>query len=206
MSTSSAAKPQFTHLHLHSEYSLLDGANRIGPLLKRVADLGMKSVALTDHGNLFGIAEFFLAANKAGIKPILGIEAYVAPEKRGMRAKSKIGPDGGFHLVLLAQTNEGWGNLVKLSSDAYLNGFYHKPRMDHESLAQWSTGLIESMDTWVHRSPSIFGSLNRVGMKNTGMPRSKKQSGMPKCLGQIRMVNRASTLSCNVLTSKIKRP
>ena len=142
MSTPSAAKPQFTHLHLHSEYSLLDGANRIGPLLKRVADLGMKSVALTDHGNLFGIAEFFLAANKAGIKPILGIEAYVAPEKRGMRAKSKIGPDGGFHLVLLAQTNEGWGNLVKLSSDAYLNGFYHKPRMDHESLAQWSTGLI----------------------------------------------------------------
>jgi len=136
------AHPQFTHLHLHSEYSLLDGANRIEPLLQRVADLGMTSVALTDHGNLFGAAEFFLAANKVGIKPILGIEAYVAPEQRTMRAKSKIGPDGGFHLVLLARTDEGWGNLVKLSSDAYLKGFYHKPRMDRQTLAQWSDGLI----------------------------------------------------------------
>lgn len=139
---SPTATPQFTHLHLHSEYSLLDGANRITPLLQRVADLGMTSVALTDHGNLFGAAEFFLAANAVGIKPILGIEAYVAPEQRTMRAKSKIGPDGGFHLVLLARTSEGWGNLVKLSSDAYLNGFYHKPRMDRETLRTWSQGLI----------------------------------------------------------------
>ncbi len=139
---STATTPKFTHLHLHSEYSLLDGANRIKPLLKRVADLGMTSVALTDHGNLFGAAEFFSAANKVGIKPILGIEAYVAPEQRTMRAKSKVGPDGGFHLVLLARNDEGWGNLVKLSSDAYLKGFYHKPRMDRETLAQWSGGLI----------------------------------------------------------------
>jgi DNA polymerase-3 subunit alpha len=102
----------------------------------------MTSVALTDHGNLFGAAEFFLAANSVGIKPILGIEAYVAPEQRTMRAKSKLGPDGGFHLVLLARTDEGWGNLVKLSSDAYLKGFYHKPRMDRETLSRWSKGLI----------------------------------------------------------------
>jgi len=135
-------QPRFAHLHLHSEYSLLDGHNRIDRLVHRVAELGMTSVALTDHGNLFGAAEFHAAATKAGIKPILGIEAYVAAESRSQRSKSPHGPAGGFHLVLLARTNEGWGNLLKLSSDAYLNGFYHKPRMDKETLAKWSSGLI----------------------------------------------------------------
>ncbi|MCP4757954.1 MAG: DNA polymerase III subunit alpha [Planctomycetes bacterium] len=133
---------RFVHLHLHSEYSLLDGHNRITRLVNRVAELGMTAVALTDHGNLYGAAEFYGAAHKAGIKPILGIEAYVAPEARTMRSPSKLGPDGGFHLVLLARTNEGWGNLLRLSSDAFLNGFYRKPRMDKETLAAKSTGLI----------------------------------------------------------------
>ena len=132
----------FTHLHLHSEYSLLDGHNRIKPLVERIAELGMTAVALTDHGNLFGAAEFYTVAKRAGIKPILGIEAYVAPEARTKRAKSTLGPDGGFHLVLLARNNQGWQNLLKLSSDAYMNGFYHKPRMDRETLEQWSEGLI----------------------------------------------------------------
>ena len=134
--------PPFVHLHLHSEYSLLDGANRIQPLVQRVADLGMTAVALTDHGNLHGAVEFYTAAKEAGVKPILGIEAYVAPEQRTLRAKSQEGPDGGFHLVLLARNNEGWANLSRLSSDAYLNGFYHKPRMDRETLDRWSSGLI----------------------------------------------------------------
>ena len=141
-STAHSAEHRFAHLHLHSEYSLLDGANRIKPLLQHVADLGMTAVALTDHGNLHGAVEFYTAAQKCGIKPILGIEAYVAPEQRAMRAKSTKGPDGGFHLVLLARTNTGWGNLLRLSSDAYLQGFYHKPRMDRTTLEQFGEGLI----------------------------------------------------------------
>ena len=136
------ATATFTHLHLHSEYSLLDGHNRISPLIERIAELGMTAVALTDHGNLFGAAEFHTVAKRAGIKPILGIEAYVAPEARTVRAKSTLGPDRGFHLVLLARNNQGWKNLLKLSSDAYLKGYYHKPRMDRETLEQWSEGLI----------------------------------------------------------------
>ncbi len=142
MTTPTPDSPRFTHLHLHSEYSLLDGHNRITRLVNRVADLGMTAVALTDHGNLYGAAEFHIAARNAGIKPILGIEAYVAPESRTMRSPSKLGPDGGFHLVLLARTNEGWGNLLKLSSDAFLKGFYRKPRMDKKTLADQSAGLI----------------------------------------------------------------
>ncbi len=134
--------PRFTHLHLHSEYSLLDGHSRISPLIERIAELGMTSVALTDHGNLFGAAEFFTTAKKAGVKPILGIEAYVAPEARALHRPSQLGPDGGFHLVLLARTTQGWQNLLRLSSDAYLSGFYRKPRMDKEILSELSEGLI----------------------------------------------------------------
>ncbi len=136
------ASPRFTHLHLHSEYSLLDGHSRITPLIERIADLGMTSVALTDHGNLFGAAEFYTSAKKAGVKPILGIEAYVAPEARTDHRPSTAGPDGGFHLVLLARTTRGWQNLLRLSSDAYLKGFYRKPRMDKDILSDLSEGLI----------------------------------------------------------------
>ncbi len=142
MAIETTKPPRFTHLHLHSEYSLLDGHNRIQRLVDRIAELGMDSVAVTDHGNLFAAAEFYTIATRAGIKPILGIEAYVAPESRTMRKKSELGPDGGFHLVLLARNDVGWGNLLRLSSDAYLNGFYHKPRMDKETLAAHAEGLI----------------------------------------------------------------
>jgi len=131
----------FVHLHLHSEYSLLDGGNKIDALLHRVKELGMDAVAVTDHGNLFGAYEFYSKAKAAKIKPILGIEAYVALGDRRDRHPTGI-RDGGFHLVLLAQNNEGWKNLVKLSSDSFLHGFYYKPRMDHETLRQWSSGLI----------------------------------------------------------------
>ncbi len=133
--------PRFVHLHLHTEYSLLDGANRIDRLLARVKELGMDAVAVTDHGNLHGAVEFFTQATAAGVKPILGIEAYVAPADRRDRTTTGVA-DGGFHLVLLAESNTGWANLVKLSSDAFLNGFYYKPRMDKETLTRWSEGLI----------------------------------------------------------------
>jgi len=131
----------FVHLHLHSEYSLLDGGNKIDALLKRVKELGMNAVAVTDHGNLFGAFEFYTKAKSAKIKPILGIEAYVAVKDRKERKPTGI-RDGGFHLVLLAENNTGWEHLVKLSTDSYLEGFYYKPRMDHETLERWSDGLI----------------------------------------------------------------
>ena len=119
----------------------MDGANKIDSLLARVKELGMDSVAVTDHGNLFGAYEFYTKAVKAKVKPVLGIEAYVALGDR--RDKNPTGiRDGGFHLVLLAENNAGWDNLVKLSSDSYLQGFYYKPRMDHEVLEQFSGGLI----------------------------------------------------------------
>ena len=133
--------PKFAHLHLHSEYSLLDGGNRIKKLVARVKALGMDSVAVTDHGNLFGALEFYLEAREQGIKPILGIEAYVAPGDRRDRTHTGV-VDGGFHLVLLAQDLDGWRNLLKLSSDAFLNGFYYKPRMDKSTLAEFNRVLI----------------------------------------------------------------
>ncbi len=134
----------FAHLHLHTEYSLLDGGNRIDRLMDRVAESGMTSVAITDHGNLFGCIEFYHAARKRKLKPILGIEAYVARGSRHERGggNSSPGKAGGHHLVLLAENNTGWSNLLKLSSDAFLEGFYYKPRMDRETLEQWGEGLI----------------------------------------------------------------
>jgi DNA polymerase-3 subunit alpha len=139
--------PRFVHLHLHSEYSLLDGGNRIDRLINRVKELGMDAVALTDHGNMHGAIQFYNKAKDAGIKAILGIEAYVAPDIDGAVSDRKDRTfkgvaDGGFHLVLLAENLEGWRNLLKLSSDAFIHGYYFKPRMDKSTLAQWSTGLI----------------------------------------------------------------
>jgi DNA polymerase-3 subunit alpha len=145
--TAAQGDPVFAHLHLHSEYSLLDGGNKIGRLLKRVKELGMDAVAVTDHGNMFGAMEFYWKAKETGVKPILGIEAYVAVDRDGKegdrRDKTHTGEkDGGWHLVLLAENLAGWRNLLKLSSDAFLNGFYYKPRMDKSTLSQWSDGII----------------------------------------------------------------
>jgi len=142
-----ASKHRFVHLHLHSQYSLLDGANRIDDLVKRVRELGMDSVAVTDHGNLFGAVELYTMAKAAGVKPILGIEAYVAPDVNGRSSdrtdRTYTGvADGGFHLVLLAEDDTGWRNLLKLSSDSFVHGFYYKPRMDKTTLEQWGDGLI----------------------------------------------------------------
>ncbi len=134
---------QFAHLHLHTEYSLLDGGNRIDKLVKRVAELGMTSVGITDHGNIFGHVAFYAACRDKGIKPILGVEAYVTPPGKPRTDRTYSGGgEGGYHLVLLAENLTGWKNLLVLCSEAYLTGFYYKPRIDRELLAKHSEGLI----------------------------------------------------------------
>lgn len=131
----------FTHLHLHSEYSLLDGAISFDKLFKQCKQLQMPAVALSDHGNMFGAVAFYLKAIDAGIKPIIGIEAYVAPASRFDKQKSGI-QDSSYHLVLLAENNTGYKNLLKLASIGYLEGFYYRPRIDKQILAELSKGLI----------------------------------------------------------------
>jgi DNA polymerase-3 subunit alpha len=133
----------FVHLHTHSEFSLLDGANRLTDLVNRAAHFEMPGLALTDHGAMFGAWSFQKAARKGGVKPILGMEAYVAPGDR--RDRSRSGTERAYaHLVLLARDREGYKNLVKLSSIGYTEGFYHKPRVDREVLERHSAGLIVS--------------------------------------------------------------
>ncbi|HON91311.1 MAG TPA: DNA polymerase III subunit alpha [Sedimentisphaerales bacterium] len=131
----------FTHLHLHTQYSLLDGAISFEPLFAQCKKLGMDSVAITDHGNMFGALEFYIKAKAAGIKPIIGIEAYIAPGSRHDKSKSSIS-DAAYHLILLADNNTGYRNLLKLASIGYTEGFYYRPRIDKEVLAQFNEGLI----------------------------------------------------------------
>jgi len=135
-----AAVP-FVHLHCHTEYSLLDGAIRTKDLVRKAAEFGMPAVAITDHGNLYGAIEFYQAAEKAGIRPIVGCEAYVAPGSLRDR-NGASGKQAAFHLTLLAADAEGYRNLVKLITAAHLEGFYYKPRVDKELLAEHSRGLI----------------------------------------------------------------
>jgi DNA polymerase III subunit alpha len=131
----------FVHLHVHTQYSLLDGANPVSSLLERAAQLQMPALAITDHGNLFGAVEFYQKAHAAGVKPIIGCEMYVAPKSR--LDKEPSGPHNEYnHLILLARDNTGYRNLLKLVSAAHLEGFYYKPRIDKELLAQHSEGLI----------------------------------------------------------------
>lgn len=130
--------PKFTHLHTHSHYSLLDGLSKIDELVARTKELGMDSLAVTDHGVLYGAVEFYKKAKKAGIKPILGVEIYVAPKHRTHKETA----DRYYHLILLAETSEGWHNIVKLVSRAHLEGFYYKPRVDKELLREYCRGII----------------------------------------------------------------
>ena len=129
-------KDTFTHLHLHTEYSLLDGVGKIDDYLKRAKELGMKSIAITDHGNMFGAIEMYKKAIKNGIKPIIGIEAYISEFEK----EKKEGRN--FHLILLAKNEKGYKNLMKISSEAYINGFYYKPRIDKEYLKNHNEGII----------------------------------------------------------------
>jgi len=130
----------FVHLHVHSEYSLLDGSGKIPRLIARAKELGMPALALTDHGTMFGVVEFFHAAREAGIRPLIGVEAYLSP--RGMKDKEARVDRDPPHLLLLAQTDEGYRNLLQIATAAQLEGFYYKPRIDREYLAAHSEGLI----------------------------------------------------------------
>lgn len=131
---------KFTHLHTHSHYSLLDGLAKIDDLVNRAKELGMEAIALTDHGNLYGAIEFYKKAKKAGIKPIIGVETYVAPFGR-FNKRPKI-DDRRYHLILLAANQTGWKNLIHLVTKSHLEGFYYKPRIDKELLRQHHEGLI----------------------------------------------------------------
>src|SRR5919198_2146899 len=131
----------FVHLHTHSEYSLLDGASRIATLFGRAAEFQMPAVALTDHGGMFGALNFYEAGRETGVKPILGVEAYVAP---GSRFDRTPGEDAEKyrHLTILARNEAGYRNLLQLVTDAHIDGFYLRPRIDKEILAERSGGLI----------------------------------------------------------------
>lgn len=131
----------FAHLHVHTEYSLLDGSNKIEEYAARVKELGMNAAAITDHGVMYGVIDFYKAAKKEGIKPILGCEVYVAPNSRFDR-ETVHGEDRYYHLVLLAENNTGYGNLVKIVSRGFVDGYYYKPRVDMEVLLKYHEGII----------------------------------------------------------------
>ena len=132
----------FVHLHVHTEYSLLDGAIRINRMLDKARNLGMESVAITDHGNMFGVVPFYDQATKAGIKPIIGCEVYVAPGDRQNRAPSTDGSPNAYHLILLVMNDQGYRNLSALVTLGHLEGFYYHPRVDMALLREYNTGLI----------------------------------------------------------------
>src|SRR6202142_2797913 len=200
------APPNFVHLHLHTDYSLLDGACEIGELTAEAARPGMPAVAVTDHGNLFAAANFYHQATTHGVKPIIGCEMYVAPDNHKTRGTEA---ERSNHLVLLCETDEGYRNLMQLVSTGYLDGFYYKPRVDHELLAKHSKGLIalsaclrgevadalladkyEQAKTSAYRLRDIFGKGNFFlevqdqGLEqdvrvNRELVRLSKESGIP---------------------------
>ena len=147
----------FTHLHVHTEYSLLDGCCRIKKLIDKTAELGQKSIAITDHGVMYGCIDFYKYAREKGVKPIIGFEVYVAPKSRFYKVKV---PDTPYsHLVLLCKNNLGYQNLIKLVSAGFTEGFYMKPRVDRELLEKYSKGLV-------CLSACLAGEIPRAIMKN----------------------------------------
>ena len=183
----------FVHLHVHSHYSLLDGVTRVDGLIARCAELGMGACALTDHGNLFGAIEFYKEAKGAGIKPIIGSELYVAPDRRDIK-EPIAGVKPYYHMVLLCENETGYHNLCKLSTAGYLDGFYHKPRVDDALLAEHADGLIattaclsgripaaiveddlETAEAYLHKYMDIFGKDRfLVELMNHGLPEEHK--------------------------------
>ena len=133
----------FTHLHTHTEYSLLDGSNKIKEYVARVKELGMTAAAITDHGAMFGVIDFYKEAKAAGIKPILGCEVYVAPNSRFDKELTG-GEDRYYHLVLLAENNKGYANLMKIVSRGYVEGFYYRPRVDKALLTSEERALMRT--------------------------------------------------------------
>ena len=147
----------FAHLHVHTEYSLLDGSNKIKEYVARVKELGMNSAAITDHGVMYGVIEFYREAKKAGINPVLGCEVYVAPNSRFDREVTG-GDDRYYHLVLLAENDKGYANLMKIVSKGFTEGYYYKPRVDREVLREYHEGIIAL-------SACLAGEVQRYLMK-----------------------------------------
>src|SRR3989344_6732778 len=133
-------KNKFVHLHVHTEYSLLDGLSKITKLFRHVKELGMDSIAISDHGAMYGVIEFYKKAKREGIKPILGMEAYTT--NVDLKERPESGKFKNFHLLLMAKNKEGYKNLMKLTSIAHLEGYYYRPRVDRATLAKYSKGLI----------------------------------------------------------------
>lgn len=162
---SHASPPQFAHLHLHTHFSLLDGATRIKPLMQRVRDMNMPAVAISDHGNLFGAIDFYRTAIDAGVKPIIGCEMYMAPGDR--RTKDGGGmKEASYHLLLLAMDLTGYQNLLRLASIAYLEGFYYRPRIDKETLREHHAGLICTSTCLGGEIPQALLKKNRAAAEN----------------------------------------
>lgn len=145
----------FAHLHVHTEYSLLDGSNKIKEYVKRVKELGMDSAAITDHGVMYGVIDFYKACKEEGINPVLGCEIYVAPNSRFDKELTG-GEDRYYHLVLLAENNTGYDNLMKIVSRGFTEGYYYKPRVDMELLREHHEGIIALSACLAGRCQDIF--------------------------------------------------
>jgi DNA polymerase III subunit alpha len=209
----------FVHLHNHTQYSLLDGACRIDDILKTAVKMKMPALAITDHGNLFGAIDFYRAARKLKIKPIIGIETYVAPESLHKKAGMKGFTESGFHLVLLAKNETGYRNLIKLSSIGYIEGFYHKPRIDKEVLKLHAEGIIASSaclngevaknilngrhdeaEKAARDYLDIFGSENFfLELQNHGMPEEERVAAQIKALAKRLGVRLVATNDCHYM-------
>ena len=157
----------FTHLHLHTEYSLLDGACRINQLVLKAKELGMQSLAITDHGNMYGAVDFYKACKKNGIKPIIGCEVYVAPRTRF--DKEKVLDKDYNHLILLCKNEIGYKNLIKLVSMSFTEGYYYKPRVDHDILEKYSEGLICLSACLAGEIPQALLQRDYEGAKRTAL-------------------------------------
>jgi DNA polymerase-3 subunit alpha len=157
----------FVHLHNHSEYSLLDGAAKITDMVAEAKKLGMPAMAITDHGSMYGVVDFYKAALKEGIKPILGCEVYLAPESRLNRQGSR--DDNAYHLVLLAENNEGYQNLMRLVTLGHREGFYYKPRIDKELLRRYSKGLICLSGCLGGQIPTVLLRGDKLGAKDLAL-------------------------------------
>ncbi|MCK5081189.1 MAG: PHP domain-containing protein, partial [Candidatus Moranbacteria bacterium] len=166
---------KFTHLHVHTHYSLLDGLGKIDDLLERAQKFGMDSLAITDHGTMYGVIEFYQKAKKAGIKPIIGCEFYLAPN--GLENKRPRVDEERFHLILLAKNNQGYQNLMKLVTEAHTKGYYYKPRIDLEILEKYSEGLIGC-------SGCVQGHISQLVISNKLEEATKKALEYQKILGK----------------------
>ena len=212
---------EFVHLHLHTQFSLLDGAIRFEPLFELARSYNMPACAITDHGNMFGVVDFYFAARSAGIKPVIGCEAYIAPKSRTDRERQQ---DNACHVVLLALNNEGYFNLMKLISIAHMEGFYYAPRIDKEILGKYNAGLVcmtaclkgqipqailrddeNGLKTHMEDYLSIFGDRLYLELQDNGMSEQKKVNEGLVRLSRQYNVPLVATNDCHYLRKKEAR-